>query len=77
MIHHKDVIQELEKNHGFDPAMDGGRTGLLRDRRETMNQLGTEKTWPSLCTGSQEMCVQETGVQFFLLRLSMLGLGPL
>lgn len=55
MIHHKAVIQELEKKHGFGPAMAGGRTGLLRDGRETMNQLGTEKTWPSLCTGNQEV----------------------
>lgn len=50
----KVVIQELEKKHAFGPAMTGGRTGLLRHGRDTMNQLGTEKTWPNLRTGRQE-----------------------
>lgn len=56
MIHHKAVIQELGKKHGFGPAMAGGWTGLLIDRKATMmNQIGTEKTWPNLCTGSEKV----------------------
>lgn len=51
------MIQEQEKKHGLGPAMFGGGTDLLRDGRRTINQPGTEKTWPNLCTGSQEVGV--------------------
>lgn len=77
MIHQKVVIQELERKHGFGPAMSGGRTALLRDGTGTTNQLVTEKTWYSLCTGCQEVGVQETGAQLVLLPWSILGLRPL